>query len=136
MHEWALAEGVVTTALDLCEREGMRRVTRIVLRIGELQRIDRDVFKKALETVMPDDERIRSAQLELRDEPACMTCRKCGREFKANEASGELDESRREAIHFVPELAHAYLGCPDCRSPDFEVTRGRGIWLDRVEGEA
>ena len=38
-------------------------------------------------------------------------------------------------IHFVPELAHAYLRCPDCSSADFEVLGGRGVSIDAIEGE-
>ena len=32
MHEWALAEGVITTALKAGETEGMKRILRIEVR--------------------------------------------------------------------------------------------------------
>ncbi len=136
MHEWALAEGVIATALDVSDKEKFRRVTKLVVRVGELQRIDPDFFRTALESVMPaDDERLVSPELELSVEPAGFDCRKCGHRYSMNDAAGDLDKDRQEAIHFIPELAHGYMACPECSSPDFEVTRGRGIWLDSMEGE-
>ena len=34
----------------------------------------------------------------------------------------------------VPELAHIFVKCPRCKSPDFEVVKGRSIWIESVEG--
>jgi len=136
VHEWALAEGVIDTAVELSEKEGFSRITKIVVRIGALQRIDPDFFRKALETVMPEnDPRLRSVELVLNLEPAGFGCRKCGHEFGQADAGTGLDHEQLEAIHFVPELAHAFMHCPACESPDFEVRRGRGLWLDSLEGE-
>jgi hydrogenase nickel incorporation protein HypA/HybF len=136
VHEWALAEGVIATALMHSTKEKFRRVTKLVVRIGELQHIDPDFFRRALESVIPtDDTRLASLEFELRVEPAGFDCRRCRHRFSLEDAAGELDHERQEAIHFIPELAHGYLACPKCSSPDFEVTRGRGIWLDAIEGE-
>jgi len=46
----------------------------------------------------------------------------------------ELNEDASEAIHFIPEIAHTYIKCPKCRSPDFEVLQGRGVWLESIKG--
>jgi len=136
VHEWALAEGVVETALELSEKEGFARITRIVLRIGELQRIGTEGFRAALETVMPpENPRLAAVEVVLEVEPAGFECRRCGRAFGLVDCGGNLDEDQSEAIHFIPELAHAFIRCPACESPDFEVTRGRGVWLQTLEGE-
>ena len=47
-----------------------------------------------------------------------------------------LDRINREAVHFVPELARAFMGCPGCGSADFDVTAGRGVSVASIEGEA
>jgi len=136
VHEWALAEGVIDTALELSEKEGFIRITRIAVRIGELQRIDPGVFRQALKTVMPaNDPRLGSTEIELTVEPASFTCRKCGQGFTLAEVGGDLDPDQLEAIHFIPELAHGFLGCPRCDSPDFVLDRGRDLWLETLEGE-
>jgi Zn finger protein HypA/HybF involved in hydrogenase expression len=31
-------------------------------------------------------------------------------------------------------MAHVYIKCPACGSPDFEVTQGRGVWLATMRG--
>ncbi|MCP3978077.1 MAG: hydrogenase nickel incorporation protein HypA [bacterium] len=135
MHEWALAEGVVTAALDAAAKQKLVRVTKLVVRVGALQRISPDFFRKALSSVLPeDDPRLESVEFELSAEPAVMGCRGCGHTFEPGQA-GDLDADQLEAIHFIPELAHGYLSCPKCESSDFDVRQGRGIWLDAVEGE-
>ena len=135
MHEFALAEAVVDTALATARKENIGRLTRIVVRIGELQRIERDVFEFALREVIPASlARLRDVELRLETEPARFRCRPCGRSFDLAETR-ETGEDESEAIHFIPELAHAFLRCPDCGSPDFEVVAGRGVVLQTLEGE-
>ncbi|MEM4169637.1 MAG: hydrogenase maturation nickel metallochaperone HypA, partial [Thermoproteota archaeon] len=56
----------------------------------------------------------------------------CG--FKWFFQKEELDENMLEAIHFLPEVSHAYVKCPNCGSPDFEVTGGRGVWIESIKG--
>jgi hydrogenase nickel incorporation protein HypA/HybF len=46
----------------------------------------------------------------------------------------EHGEETSEAVHFVPEMAHVYLKCPKCGSPDFEIAEGRGVWLASIKG--
>jgi hydrogenase nickel incorporation protein HypA/HybF len=72
-------------------------------------------------------------QLEI--EPVEFRCRVCAHEYRKADAAGDLSADDWEAIHFVPELAKSYLRCPKCKSPDFEVTAGRGVQIDSIEGE-
>jgi len=135
VHEWALAEGVIVTALEEAEKEGLREITRIDVSIGELQRISEETFRFAISEVLPArNPRLRSTEIRLQVEPAAFRCRACGREFPLAEAGGGLDANEGEAVHFVPELAHAWLRCPACKGPDFEVVRGRGVFITGVEG--
>lgn len=135
MHEFALAEAVIDTALATAHREKIERLTRIVVRIGELQRIERDAFEFALREVLPASEsRLRGVELVLETAPARFRCRPCGQSFGLAE-TGEIEEEESESVHFIPELVHAFLRCPGCGSPDFEVVEGRGIVLQTLEGE-
>ncbi len=56
-------------------------------------------------------------------------------DFALAEVGGLLDGEQLESIHFIPELAHAFMACPGCDSPDFEVIQGRGVWIEAVEGK-
>jgi hydrogenase nickel incorporation protein HypA/HybF len=136
MHEYALADAVIRAALQTAEQQGLRRITRVVVKIGELQQIRADVFEDALREVLPSDEpRIDGIEVEVLEDPARLCCRVCGRVFTAREAAGDRTDDETEAIHFVPELAHAFFSCPGCASPDFEVEGGRGVSLEALEGE-
>lgn len=136
MHEYALADAVLRAALKTAEKEGLDRVTRIVVTVGELQQIRTDLFEQALRDVLPGDEpRLRGLDVEVNLDPARFRCRSCDRVFALAEAAGERGDDEAEAIHFVPELAHAFLACPGCNSPDFEFEGGRGVALTSIEGE-
>jgi len=131
MHEWALAEAVVSTVSQIAIREGLRRVTEVRLKVGELQQIEIEILRFAL-SELKRSSLLEEAEFIIETEKAELRCRVCGHKwfFRKN----EVDEDVAEAIHFVPEIAHAYIRCPKCGSPDFEVVRGRGVWLESVEG--
>lgn len=133
MHEWALAEAVVATAKKAAHNEQMREVREIAVKLGELQQIEREIFEFALQQILRQEEPlVRQAKVSLEIERAQFQCRACSREwaFTAEHLSQEISE----AIHFIPEIAHTYIRCPRCHSPDFEVIRGRGVWLASVKG--
>jgi hydrogenase nickel incorporation protein HypA/HybF len=135
MHELALAEAVVSAALEVADREGLSEIARIDVRIGELQQIRKETFEFALTEVMPDVEpRLASTEIRIEVEPARFRCRPCGRAFSLNTEALPGGADQAQAIHFIPELAHAFLRCPGCRSPDFEVVGGRGVSIAAMEG--
>jgi len=136
VHEFALAEAVITTALREAKREGIEKIRRIEVRIGELQRIQADTFEFALREIMPAKEpRLAGTKLELKIEPAQFRCRPCSHVFTLTETGGPQGKDESEAIHFIPELAHAFLECPNCHSPDFELLQGRGVSIGAIEGD-
>jgi hydrogenase nickel incorporation protein HypA/HybF len=135
MHELALADAVVTTALEVADREDFSEITRIDVSVGELQHIDMGVFEFALKEVMPAAEpRLESAAIVLTMEPAEFRCRPCGHGFGLEQIREPPNEHAVEAVHFIPELAHAYLRCPRCQSPDFKLMQGRGVSILSIEG--
>lgn len=135
MHEWALAEGVISTALSTAKERGMTEIIGITIKIGELQQIDMEIFEFALKEInQPQRPMIAKAKIDIEEEKAILKCRICGQEWDFSNVLNKLDEDKRESIHFVPEVAHVYITCPACKSPDFEFVKGRGVWLDCIEG--
>lgn len=130
MHEWALAEGVITTTNKIANEKNIEQITQITIRIGELQQIEPDILRFALEQLKTPS--MKDAEIAFETIPAKLRCRVCGEEWKFSPDA--LSEDVSEAIHFVPEMAHVYLKCPSCGSPDFEVTEGRGVWLASIKG--
>ncbi len=133
MHEWALAESVISTALKKAEEGGFKKVTRIKVNLGELQQIDRTILETALEKMTKAKE-LADVKIELEDEKAVLECNACGKRWPFEDALKKLDEGQSESLHFIPETAHAHIRCPECGSPDFSV-RGRGVSVESVEGE-
>jgi len=135
MHEYALADAVVAAVTATAEQERLSRVLEFEVRIGALQSIEQETFAKSLEAVLPAaDARLRGAAFKVTMVPAAFRCRPCGTEFTPDVAA-EADADAQEAIHFVPELAHSFLRCPNCQSPDFDIVAGRGVELGPIAGE-
>jgi hydrogenase nickel incorporation protein HypA/HybF len=131
MHEWALAEGIIATANKYAEKELLDEITEVNIAIGELQQIEHEIIQFALDQLKTH--KMKNAKFVINKVPARFKCRKCSREWSFE--SKELSEETSEAVHFVPEMAHVYIKCPNCGSPDFEITQGRGVWLASIKGK-
>jgi hydrogenase nickel incorporation protein HypA/HybF len=131
MHEWALAEAVIGSVTKFAKNEGFLTVEEVVIRIGELQNVDIEIFKFALNQLrLP---MLKRTVFRVDIQPTELRCRVCNGQW--NPHSSALAEEIAESVHFVPEVAHAYMKCPQCGSPDFEVLTGRGVWLQSIRGE-
>jgi hydrogenase nickel incorporation protein HypA/HybF len=131
MHEWALAEAIIAAASEVAEKESLKQVKEVKIKVGELQQIELDILEFALSQLKPA--KFKNANFSIEIVKAELKCRVCGHKWFFRKE--ELDKDTSEAIHFVPEVAHAYIKCPKCGSPDFEILQGRGVWLQSIKGE-
>ncbi|RLF29785.1 MAG: hydrogenase nickel insertion protein HypA [Thermoplasmata archaeon] len=136
MHEWALAESIVDTAVDTAKRERLRTIDEIIILIGELQQIERDIFEFALKEITKTRKTIgfKKTIFNIKIEKSRLKCRVCGYTWSFNEIRKNLSEEESEAIHFIPEIAFVHTRCPRCNSPDFEIISGRGIAIKSIRG--
>ncbi len=126
VHEWALAEAIA----EYVEQQAKGRpVKKLVISLGVLQSIDREILDFALKNIL-EDRNLRIGSIEYVDEEVVLRCKRCGYEWKPS--MDEVDESVREAIHFVPEAVYSYFKCPRCGSRDFEIVSGRGISIKEM----
>lgn len=130
MHEWALAEAVISTVSQIAEKEGLKEVAEVEIKVGELQQIEREILEFALSQLKTLQ--LKNVKFHIKTVRAELKCRVCGHKWIFRKE--KMNEEVAEAIHFVPEIAHAYIKCPKCGSPDFEILKGRGIWLESVRG--
>jgi len=130
MHEWALAEAVIAAASEIARKEGLKEIREVKIKVGELQQIELDILEFALSQLKPA--KFKDAKFNIEVAKAELKCRVCGQKWIFKK--GKLDASTAEAIHFVPEIAHTYIKCPKCGSPDFEILQGRGVWLESIKG--
>lgn len=155
MHEWALAEAVLEAVKVEQQARPDRARARVTIRFGELQGIDQEVFAEGLghlAATQHDDDASAQAAAAVRggpaaegsiasltsvpefvfvEEPAQFICNACEHSWLLAECT--LDEATREAIHFLPEVAHSFIACPKCGSADFRVAAGRGVTIDSIE---
>ncbi len=131
MHEWALAEAVISTACQIVEKEGIKEVTELKIKVGELQQIELDILEFALSQLKTS--KFKNVKFNIETTRAKLKCRICENKWLFNKE--KFDKDTAEAIHFIPEIAHTYIKCPKCGSPDFEILEGRGIWLESIRGE-
>jgi hydrogenase nickel incorporation protein HypA/HybF len=130
MHEWALAEAVVAAASEIAEKEHLKEVAEVRIKVGELQQVDSEIFKFALEQLKTA--KFKKAKFNIETARATLQCWSCNNKWFFSKE--QLDQNVAEAIHFVPEIAHTYIKCPKCSSPDFEIVEGRGVWLESIRG--
>jgi len=136
MHEWALAESVIFTVTEAAKKENLKEITNIKVRVGELQQIDLDIFRFALRNILETpDHLLDMPRIEIETDKCIFKCKVCKNEWSFNEALKKLPKEETEFIHFIPEVVHIYIRCPGCGSPDFEIMKGRGVWIVYIEGE-
>ena len=125
MHEWALADAVIEATSSALAGRKPSCLRAVTVMVGELQAIDHEIFTFALNTLLAERP-FKTAVYRLETEPASFRCGACEREWALADTRGLTDENR-EAIHFLPEAAHAFVRCPSCGSPDYRVQKGRGV---------
>ncbi len=130
MHEWALAESVMKTILKIVEEKRIWKVTEVKIKIGEMQQVEHEIFRAALLQLKPAE--FKDTKFIIETAETEFNCRVCG--YKWFFQKEKLEEDMLEAIHFLPEVSHAYVKCPKCGSPDFEITGGREVWIESIKG--
>ena len=136
MHEWALAESVICTISDETIKNKLSRISSVAVKIGELQQINIEIFRFALDTVLSSYEiPVDKTNILLETELSTLKCNVCENEWSFGENIKKIPGDEAEAIHFIPEIAHTYIRCPACGSPDFTIKKGRGVWIESIEGE-
>jgi len=113
MHEVAIAEALVEQVLRVAGENRLRRVAAINLRIGKLQAVVPEALLFALEVIL-EDTVAAGAAVNIEEVPCRVRCSSCGGEFETDEWS---------------------LFCPRCENGAVEVTAGRELIFDSLEGE-
>ena len=135
MHEWALAESIVMAAVETAQKEKLKTITEVTVHIGELQQIEKEIFLFALnELAKSQKPKIKNDAFHLKIEKSTLTCKTCGHCWKYSDMKKKLNETESESIHFIPEVVFVHARCPSCGSPDFEITKGRGVMLTSIKG--
>lgn len=133
MHEWALAESILAAADETATKEKLTTIRELTINLGVLQNIDRPILRFALKTLATDHPRLKITKFIFKTQQTRLACQACSHTWTPD-LKKNLNENQKEAIHFLPEAALAYLRCPHCGSPDFHIQTGRGVTLATLKG--
>ena len=136
MHEWALAESILATAIEAADKEKLKKITEIIVGLGELQQVEQDIFEFALDEMIKQQAgKIKDVKIVIKSEKSNFVCNNCGHQWTYDDLKKSFNEDESEAIHFIPEVAMVHARCPKCKSPDFEINKGRGVSILSIKGE-
>ncbi len=113
MHELAITQSLLKIALDKAGQAGALRIKAIDLRIGRLSGYVPEAVQANFE-ILSLGTAAQGAELRIRWVPVTCRCRDCGREYQAG-----IDDLR----------------CPDCRTPHFQISGGREMYIESMEVE-
>jgi len=136
MHEWALAESILTAAVEEADKEKLDTIKEIKISIGELQQIEQEIFEFALEEIIKTQgDKLKNVKTIIEIEKSTLKCNACEHSWSFSDLKKKINEDESEAIHFIPEVAFVHARCPKCGSPDFEIATGRGVTITSIKGE-
>ena len=136
MHEWALAESIITTAVKTAEKKKLKKIGEIKISIGELQQIEQDILEFALgEIIKSQDGKLKNVKTIIETKESILKCKNCGNKWKFADMKKKLSDDESESIHFIPEVTFVHTRCPKCSSPDFEINSGRGVSVTSIKGK-
>ena len=113
MHELAVAREIIDIVQGEMDRQGLRRIEAVALRIGALTGINADALTFGFDASVIDSP-LAGAQLIIESLPVRAACRSCGR------------ESEIEPYLFI---------CPHCSGTELEIVQGDELDIDHVLGE-
>ena len=113
MHELAITENILKTALPKAEESGAKRILEVRLKIGELSGVVPECVQYYFDLIakgtIAEGARIISESVPVR-----IVCRDCGYE-------GGIDRKHNR--------------CPVCESKSFSITGGRDFYVDSLLAE-
>ena len=115
MHELGIAQDLFHIVENKAKENNLKIVTKIVVVVGEASGIEEDFLRHNLVAHLMPGTIAEKAELEIIKEPLQARCLVCGIEINSKQ---------------MPSLR-----CPKCGDNNLEVTQGKSIYLQSIEGE-
>lgn len=112
MHELALSQSIVDMIVECARREGIRRVTRVVVEVGAAAAVEPDALRFCFD-VIAEETPVQGAELAIEVIALRARCRNCAHEY--------APESQVSA-------------CPSCGSYAPELLAGRELRVKSFSG--
>lgn len=117
MHEISLMTNVLELVAQEMEKHKVAKLRSITVRYGVLSNIVADSLAFAFEVLTKNSE-FAGAKLNLVKDELVLKCRLCSHSF------------------ITDQKDYFFLACPKCgEEGSFEIVKGEGIFLDRIEAD-
>ncbi len=114
MHELGIAQDLFKIVKEKAVENNLERITKVRIKLGVASGIEEDFLRHScLDHIFPGTI-AEDAVLEIIMEPVEARCRDCGNEI----------DTRDEFT----------LSCPSCSSLNTEITKGKDVYLESIEG--
>lgn len=114
MHELSVTESILSTVLESAEKNGVEKILRIHLEIGELNDLKGEWIQHFFD-YLSKDTLAEGAEIEVHVRRSEFTCGDCGKVFP-------LD------LRSVSKVK-----CPECESGNCSLTGGNGFYIRDME---
>ena len=115
MHELGEALELFEVIKKEAKKNGLKKVSRITIRIGEASGIKIDFLRHSfLDHILPKNSIVKEAKVEIIPETIKLKCKDCKREV--------VEDS-------INPL------CPSCGSSNLEIIAGKDTYIESIEGE-
>jgi len=113
MHEFSVMDEVMRLLRQSAEEEGIREITSIRMKVGQMSCLHPPALKTAFATLGQDDALFNKAKLIIDEQPVVMYCENCD------------TETEIEVYEFI---------CPDCDSSEVRIIEGEEAIIESYEG--
>lgn len=115
MHELGIARDLFKIVMQKARENSLKTITKVRMKVGVASGIEEDLLRHSfLDHIFPGTI-AQGAELELVEETVGAKCKDCGK---------QIDTSQEFTGH-----------CPACGSFNIEVTKGKDVYLESIEGE-
>ena len=115
MHELGIAQDLFAIVKEKAKENNLKKVTKISIKVGVTSGIKKDFLKHSLVDHIFPKTIAQGARLELIEELPAARCKDCGKAIDAQS---------------MPTL-----NCPTCGSFKIEITKGKDVYLESIEGD-
>jgi hydrogenase nickel incorporation protein HypA/HybF len=113
MHELSVATGIIEIVEKTMHQNGLHKVHKIDIVIGELTCVDESALRFALDPASKGTA-MEGAEIIIHRQTAFATCVTCRKDF--------------EPIGFIAQ-------CPSCQGFETKIVKGRELYLKSIEAE-
>ena len=115
MHELGIAQDLFKIIEEKARENSLKSVTKIRVKVGVASGIDKDFLRHSfIDHIFPKSIAA-GAELEFMEEPLTARCKDCQKTIVTQESPTS--------------------GCPACGSVNIEITKGKDVYIENIEGE-